>query len=244
MRSIFTITGHTISEHLRSWQFLAELLPAAGIIAVFFKYVPIHGNYDQFAAIVGAYLLLQAILTTALIFTSAAKARSYPVLARLTTRWPFFVGKLLAALLLVFATYALLLAYLLPTRLLSFTPEQDPWFYLLVGSGAMLLNVLTISALTALAMPLISGSAVRLIILALFALSIFSYSVADVPTQLRFLVAPFNALTFPILFTYQLAHNPQFESWTPIALAANLLYLVVALLLAHYFFSRRELLLA
>ena len=244
MRSIFTITGHTISEHLRSWQFLAELLPAAAIVAIFFKYQSDKGTYNEFAAIIGAYTVLQAIITTALIFTSATRARSYPVLARLTTRWPFYVGKLLAAILLVFATYALLLAYLLPTRLLTFAPEQNPWLYLAVGSGAMLLNVVTISAITALAMPLISRSVVRLTILGLLALSVFSYSVADVPTQLRFLVAPFNALTFPMLFTYQLAHNPEYQSWTLLALATNLLYLLIALLLARYFFSRRELLLA
>ncbi len=244
MRSTFTITGHTISEHLRSWQFLAELLPAAAIVAIFFKYASDKGTYNEFAAIIGAYTVLQAVFTTALIFASATKARSYPVLARLTTRWPFFIGKLLAAILLVFATYTLLLAYLLPTRLLSFAPDQNPWFYLPVGSGAMLLNVVTLSTITALAMPLVSRSAVRLTILALFALSVFSYSVADVPTQLRFLVAPFNALTFPFLFTYQLAHNPAFESWTPLALATNLLYLIIALLVARYSFSRRELLLA
>lgn len=244
MRQIFAITGHTISEHFRSWQFLAELLPPAAIIALFFKYVPLNGNYDQFAATIGAYLILQAVLTTALIFSQANRARSYTVLAHLASRWPFLFAKLIASILLVFASYALLLAYLLPTHLLSFAAGENGWLDLLVGSSAMILNVITISAITALAMPVVSGSTVRLIILALLALSVFSYSIADIPTQLRFLVAPLNALTFPFLFTYQLAHHPEFQPWTAVALATNLLYLVLALLLARFFFSRRELLLA
>jgi hypothetical protein len=244
MRQIFTLTGHTLSEHFRSWQFLAELLPPAAIIALFFKYVSQSGNYDQFAATIGAYLILQSVLTTALIFAQANHARSYTVLAHLASRWPFFVAKLLASILLVFASYVLLLAYLLPTRLLSFAPGENAWFDLLLGSGAMLLNVVTICAITALVMPLVSGSTLRLLILTLLALSVFSYSVADIPQPLRFLAAPFNALTFPFLFTYQLAHHPEFQPWTPLALATNLLYLVLALLLARFFFSRRELLLA
>lgn len=244
MRQALVIARHTLAEHIRSWQFLVEVLPAAAIVALFFKYVPLKGNYAQFAAIVGLYLLLQAVVTTALIFSAAARARSYSVLARLERRWPFFLGKLLAAITAVGVTYLLLLAYLLLTRLLGFAAGQDARFLLGMGSLAMLLNVVTVSTFTALVMPLTARALVRYIVLGLFALSVFSYSVADVPSQLRLLVAPFQALTFPILYVYTLAHNPDLSTTSLVALAANVIYLLLALLLARAFFRRRELLFA
>lgn len=233
-----TVARLILASYLRSgWMWGEFVLVLVFFTALFF---PFPENAAYFNGTTTFSLGAIAILGPAIMVRQATSARTYLLLARLTSRAAYSRGLMLAATLLRFPLYLFFLALvLLAHRLIDPTAGALFWGAVGILPNTMLVAVLTISLCAPMATRL-----KRIYFLAWLALMLFSFKpVLAIPSWLEAVLSISQLPLWPVAMCYTLSvtGNPDLLSLLGLLLVAC--YCVIIAFVAGYWLEKRELLL-
>jgi hypothetical protein len=221
----------TIDSYLRSnWYWGEVVLVLAWFAALFF---PFPGTISYFFSVGGSGLYGVAILGSAALVRHSVGARSYIVLAKLSSRAAYSRGLILATLVLRVPLLIMLdgLALLLQ----RITNPDAGW--MLVGSIGVLLNCWLAAALT---VALSSPMATRLIRIIFLAILLVTFTPLE---QIAEFLSLLRTPIFPVAICFAMGTNGQLDWLGLIAIIMQFGYLAGIIWLAGFWLERRELLL-
>ncbi len=242
LNRIWIFTRFTLSEYVRSGRILVELAATIAFWAVFFRdrgLVPI--TLDQFFSLGSVFTLLLTLYTVSSLMSLGERPQSYLLLTRPLGRSGYLIGLYTTALLIVGLMFGILAGLMLIfNRPLDFASIE-----LLKGALPLLLNVALFASLMVLLSPLVLPNSLRLLILALLAIALYSQSWHLWPF-FRF-IEPLQSLLswpiFPALRGFRLAATRDFSGGNIYVPLAQLALTAVLLLAALASFRQRDIIL-
>jgi hypothetical protein len=233
-----TVARLTLASYLRSGWMWGEFV----LVLVFFAalYFPFLESTAYFNGTSNFALGVIAILGPAIMVRQATSARTYLLLARLTSRAAYSRGLMLATAALRIPLYVLFLVLvLLFRRLTDPTAGALVWGAIGIIPNTMLVAVLTVSLYSPIATRL-----KRIYFLAWLALVLFSFRpILSIPTWLETVLSISQIPLWPVAecYTLSVTGNPDLLSLLGLLLIAC--YCLVIALVAGYWLEKRELLL-
>lgn len=233
-----TVARLTLASYLRSGWMWGEFVVVLVFFAVlYFSYME---NVDYFNSTSSFCLGALAILGPTVMVRQATSARTYLLLARLTSRAAYSRGLMLAAAALRIPLYLFLLALvLLLHRLTDPTPAALFWGAIGILPNTILVAVLTVGLCSPMATRL-----KRIYFLAWLALVLFSFKpIFIIPSWLETVLSISQIPLWPIgeCYTLSTTGNPDFFNLLGLLLIAG--YCVLIAFVAGYWLEKRELLL-
>lgn len=233
-----TVARLTLASYLRSGWMWAEFV----LVLVFFAalFFPFPENTAYFNGTTTFSLGAIAILGPAMMVRQATSARTYLLLARLTSRAAYSRGLMLAAALLRLPLYTFFLALvLLAHRLVDPTAGALFWGAVGILPNTILVAVLTIALSTPMATRL-----KRIYFLAWLALVLFSFRpILAIPTWLEAILSISQLPLWPVGICYTLSVTGNADLLSLFGLLLVACYCVIIALVAGYWLEKRELLL-
>lgn len=233
-----TVARLTLASYLRSgWMWAEFMLVLAFFVLLFFPYLESTSYFDGVAmACLGAI----AVLGPAIMVRQATGARTYLLLARLSSRAAYSRGLMLAAAVLRIPLYGFFLALvLLAHRLIDPTPSALLWGALGTLSNTILIALLTVALSTPIATRL-----KRIAFLSWLALVLFSYKpIIALPTWLESVLSLTQIPLWPLAACYTLSLSGNFDLSSLLGLLLLGMYYVLIVLIAGYWLEKCELLL-
>lgn len=233
-----TVARLTLASYARSGLMWGEFV----LILVFFAalYFPFEESALYFNGTGMFCLGALAILGPAIMVRQATSARTYLLLARLTSRAAYCRGLMLAAAALRFPLYLLFLALvLLFHRLTDPIPGVLFWGMIGIVPVTMLVAVLTVGLCSPMATRL-----KRIVFLSWVAVVLFSFKpIVRIPNWLDALLSVTQLPLWPLQASYTLCFTGNFDLLALLGLALLAGYAVLIALIAGYWLEKRELLL-
>jgi len=233
-----TVARLTLASYLRSGWIWGEFV----LVLVFFAmlYFPLLESTASFNGTSTFALGAIAILGPAIMVRQATSARTYLLLARLTSRSAYSRGLMLATATLRFPLYLLFLTFVLLFHRLT-DPTVGGIFW---GAVGIIPNTVLIAVLTVSLCSPIATRFKRICFLAWLALMLFSFRpILSIPTWLETVLSLSQIPLWPAAECYTLSTtgNPGVLSLLGLVLIAC--YCIVIALVAGYWLEKRELLL-
>ncbi|CAA9286964.1 MAG: hypothetical protein AVDCRST_MAG26-3814 [uncultured Chloroflexia bacterium] len=241
LRRVNTFTWLTLKDYVRSGRVLIELTLAVAFWGLFFqKYAGF--TFSQVFHLGGLFTLLLTLYTTSSMLGLADRAQGYILLTRPLGRRGYLLGIYVAAVLVVWLAFALIIVL----TLLVNRPVDFSWRDLLLGGVPTLLNVALLAALMVLISSLVLKNVPRLLLLAALAIALYSNSWPQARSNriLAALQTTFSWLLMPGMKGYQLAETRVYSGGGSAILLAQLAMTVLLLSLALIAFTRRDLILS
>jgi hypothetical protein len=229
----------TLAEYVRSGRFLIELMATVVFWTLFLRQYQV--DLQQFFSITGIFTLLLTLYTTSSLLSLGERPQGYLMLTRPLGRNGYLLGHYVVAVIVVaimFGVVALL------TRIVA--PPFD-WSVAELFKGALplLLNVGLLAALLVLLSSLVLSNTLRLTLLAVLAIALYSNAWHLWP-GFRF-IEPLQSLfswpIYPAIAGFRLATTREFGSEGPYIMLAQLALTVLLVSLALSSFKRRDIIL-
>lgn len=233
-----TVARLILASYLRSGWMWAEFV----LVLVFFAalYFPFTESTIYFNSTSIFCLGALAILGPAIMVRQATSARTYLLLARLTSRAAYSRGLMLAAAVLRLPLYLFFLGLVLIFhRLLD--PAPGPLFWGLIGiiPATMLVAVLTVGLCSPMATRF-----KRIVFLTWVAVMLFSFKpVIPIPNWLDTILSITQLPLWPLQACYTLSFTENFDLFSLLGLLLLAIYTVIIALVAGRWLEKRELLL-
>lgn len=242
LRRIALFVLLTLTEYARSGRILIELTLAVAFWGIFFQNQANFVTLPQLFQLGGIFTLLLTLYTTSSMLSLGDRAQGYIVLTRPLGRRGYLLGLYVAAVLVVWLTYLIIVVL---TTLVS-RPVDLTWRDLLLGSLPTLLNIALLGALMILLSSLVLKNTPRLLLLAALAIALYSNSwpQARANRLIATLQSAFSWLLVPGMKGYQLAQTRVYSSGGAAIILAQVAMTILLLSLALNAFSRRDLILS
>ena len=233
-----TIARLTLASYLRSgWMWGEFVLVLVCFAALFFPYME---NTAYFNGTSNFSLGAIAILGPAIMVRQATSARTYLLLARLTSRAAYSRGLMLAAAVLRLPLYVMyLILVLIAHRLTDATPMSLFW-----GAIGLLPNTIVVAVLTVSLCSPMATRLKRIYFLTWLALVLFSFKpLFPLPHWLEMTLSITQAPLWPIAACLSMSSTGSFDLLGLLGLVILAVYCVVIAWIAGYWLEKRELLL-
>jgi hypothetical protein len=233
-----TIARLTLDSYFRSgWMWTEFVLVLVFFAALFF---PFQEDVPYFYGTSNWDLSAIAILGAAIMVRQATSARTYILLARLSSRASYSRGLMLPTALLRIPIFLfLLLLVLLAHRLINPTADK-----MLVGAAGVLPNTILVSILTVALSSPIATRLKRILFLAWIAVVLFSISpIFKVSTPVLNVLGIVRIPLWPVSACYQVSVSGSIGLTGVLGILFVAVYIIVLNLIAGYWLERRELLL-
>ena len=232
-----TVARLTLASYLRSgWMWGEFVLVLVFLAALFFPYQESTAYFNGTSIF---SLSALAILGPAIMVRQATSARTYLLLARLTSRAAYSRGLMLAAAALRLPLYLLLLALVLLLHRLT-DPGVGPLFWGMLGivPATMLVAVLTVGLCSPMATRL-----KRIVFLCWVTVMLFSFRpIIPIPHWLDLALSVTQLPLWPLQVCYTLSFTGNFDLLTLLGFALLIVYAVLIALVAGNWLEKRELL--
>lgn len=233
-----TVARLTLAGYLRSgWMWAEGVLVLACFAALFFPFMESTAYFNGISTFaLGAI----AILGPAIMVRQATGARTYLLLARLTSRTAYSRGLMLAAAGLRIPLYLLfLILVLLFHRLTDPTPGALFW-----GAVGIIPNTILVAILTVGLCPPMATRLKRIYFLAWLALALFSFKpIIAIPSWLETTLGISQLPLWPVGECYTLSVTGMFSFSSMLSLCLVAGYCLLISLVAGHWLEQRELLL-
>jgi hypothetical protein len=233
-----TVARLTLASYLRSgWMWGEFVLVLVFLAALYFPYEQSVAFFNDSALI---FLAALAVLGPASMVRQATSARTYLLLARLTSRAAYSRGLMLAAALMRAVLYAFLLALvLLLHRLNDVSVEMLFWGAVGIIPVTLLAAIVTVGLCSPIATRL-----KRIYFLAWVALVLFSFKpVIAIPPWLETILSVSQLPLWPVSECYTLSATGNFDLLSLSGLSLIAVYCILIALVAGYWLEKRDLLL-
>ncbi len=242
IRRIAVFTYLTLAEYMRSGRILIELTLAVAFWGLFFQNPRGFLGLTQVFQLSGIFTLLLTLYTASSMLSLGDRAQGYIVLTRPLGRRGYLLGLYIAAVIVVWLTYAVVMALtILVNRPVDFTFRD-----LILGTLPTLLNVALLAALMMLVSSFVLKNVPRLLVLAALAIALYSNSWPQARGNrlIASLQSLFSWLLVPSMKGYQLAQTRVYGNGGAAILLAQLAMTILLLSLALNAFARRDLILS
>ncbi len=242
IRRIAVFTRLTLAEYMRSGRILIELTLAVAFWGLFFQNPRGFLGLTQVFQLSGIFTLLLTLYTASSMLSLGDRAQGYIVLTRPLGRRGYLLGLYIAAVIVVWLTYAVVMALtILVNRPVDFTLRD-----LILGTLPTLLNVALLAALMMLVSSFVLKNVPRLLVLAALAIALYSNSWPQARGNrlIAALQSAFSWLLVPAMRGFQLAETRAYEGGGLAILLAQAAMAVLLISLALIAFSRRDLILS
>lgn len=233
-----TVARLTLESYFRSgWMWGEFVLVLVFFAALFFPFLE---NVSYFYGTSTWGLSAIAVLGTTVMTRQASSARTYTILARLSTRAAYCRGLVLATALLRIPLFLFMCALALLARRLT-NPTLGN---MLVGApGLLIINILVAALTVALTSP-IGTRRKRMLFLAWIAIVLFSASpIFRLPDLVMNVLSIARLPLIPVSISYDIGVNSSIDASALPGFLLVALYIVGLVWLASYWLERRELLL-
>jgi len=234
----FTIARLTLESYFRSGWMWAEFV----LVLVFFAalFFPFQEDVPYFYGTSNWDLSAIAVLGAAIMVRQATSARTYVLLARLSSRASYSRGLMLATAALRIPIFlCMLLLVLLAHRLINPTAEK-----IFIGAISLLPTIILVSVLAVTLSSPISTRLTRIFFLAWIALVLFSLSpVFHIPAQVLNVLAIVRIPLWPISACYKMSVSGIISVIGVLGVVLIGVYIIGLALIAGKWLERRELLL-
>lgn len=233
-----TVARLTLASYLRSgWMWGEFVMVLVFLASLFF---PFEVSTAYFNGTTTFSLGALAILGPIVMVRQATSARTYLLLARLTSRAAYSRGLMLAAALLRIPLYVFFLALVLLThRLTDPTPGALFW-----GAVGIIPNTILVAILTVALCPPIATRLKRIYFLAWVALMLFSFKpIIAIPAWLETVLSVSQIPLWPIVACYTLSVSGNPDLFSALGLLLVACSCVLIMFVAGYWLEKRELLL-
>lgn len=233
-----TVARLTLASYLRSGWMWGEFVMVLAFLAIlFFPYLE---STTYFNGTVTFSLGALAILGPVVMVRQATSARTYLLLARLTSRAAYSRGLMIAAALLRIPLYAFFLALVLLLHRLT-DPTPGPLFW---GAVGIIPNTILVAVLTVALCSPMATRLKRIYFLTWVALLLFSFKpIITIPAWLEALLSVTQIPLWPIIACYTLSASGTFDLLSALGLVLVACLCVLIALVAGYWLEKRELLL-
>lgn len=233
-----TVARLTLESYFRSgWMWTEFVLVLVFFAALFF---PFQEDVSYFYGTSNWDLSAIAILGAAIMVRQATSARTYTLLARLSSRASYSRGLMFAAAVLRMPIFLFMLVLVLLThRLINPTVDK-----LLVGAIGVLPTTILICVLTVTLSSPIATRLKRILFLAWIAVVLFSISpIFELPTSVLNVLGIVRIPLWPIQACYQVSVSGSMSFTGVVGIILVAVYIICLALIAGYWLERRELLL-
>lgn len=239
LRRIWTFTLFTLIEYVRSGRIIIELVATILFWSLFLRQWPV--DMSQFFSLTGILTLLMALYTTAALLSLGERPQGYVMLTRPLGRHGYLISLYFVGLIIV----AIMFVLISGATIVFNRPYDFAWVELLKGALPVLLNVALLSALMVLLSSLVLTNTLRLLLLAVLAVALYSQAWHLWPVY-RF-IEPLQSLfswpVYPALAGFKLATTRDFANGAIYIPLAQLALTVLLLSLALSSFKRRDIIL-
>lgn len=233
-----TVARLTLESYFRSgWMWTEFVLVLVFFAALFF---PFQEDVPYFYGTSNWDLSAIAILGAAIMVRQATSARTYVLLARLSSRASYSRGLMLASAILRIPIFLfMLLLVLLAHRLIN--PTADKMFF---GAIGVLPNTILVSVLAVTLSSPMATRLKRILFLAWIAVVLFSISpIFAIPSSVLNILGIVRIPLWPISACYHVSVSGTFDVAGVIGMLFEATYIIGLALIAGYWLERRELLL-
>lgn len=233
-----TVARLTLASYLRSgWMWAEFVLVLAFFAALYFPFMESTAYFNGTSNFsLGAI----AIVGPAIMVRQATSARTYLLLARLTSRTAYSRGLMLAAAFLRIPLYLLFLTLVLLAHRLT-DPTPDALFWGMVG---LLPNTILVAVLTVCLCSPMATRLRRIYFLGWVALVLFSFKpLIPLPSWLEAALSISQFPLWPVAANYTLSVAGEFDLLNLLALGLTVVYWILLAVIAGYWLEKRELLL-
>lgn len=239
LRRIWTFTSFTLTEYVRSGRVLIELVATVIFWTVFLRQYPV--DLGQFFSLTGIFTILMTLYTTASLLSLGERPQGYTLITRPLGRHGYLLGLYFVAVIVVSVMFALTTII---TRVVQ-PPFDFSFGQWLRGTLPLVLNIGLLSALMVLLSSLVLSNRLRLVLLAVLAIALYSQAWHLWPF-FRF-VEPLQSIfswpIYPAIAGFRLATTRDWSGGARYIPVAQLALTVLLLSLALSAFKRRDLIL-
>ncbi|HEX6292310.1 MAG TPA: hypothetical protein VFZ66_24195 [Herpetosiphonaceae bacterium] len=239
LRRIFTFTGFTLSEYMRSGRIIIELVASILFWGLFLREWTV--GLEQFFSLTGIFTLLMALYTTASLLSLGERPQGYVILTRPLGRSGYLISLYLVALAVVLIMFALISALTIAIN----RPFDFIWTEFFKSVVPLLLNVALLSSLIVLLSGLVLPNVLRLLLLAVLAVALYSQA-WHLSSVYRY-IEPFQSLfswpIYPAMAGFKLATSRDWSGGAIYIPLAQLALTVLLISLALISFKRRDIIL-
>ena len=242
VRRLTIFTRLTLTEYIRSGRILIELTLAIAFWGLFFQNPRGFLSLTQVFQLSGIFTLLLTLYTSSSMLGLGDRAQGYIVLTRPLGRRGYLLGLYIAAVLVVWLAFLVIVVLtLIVNRPIDLTVRD-----LLLGAVPTLLNIALLAALMMLVSSLVLKNTPRLVLLAILAIALYSNSwpQARANRVLAALQSIFSWVLVPAMRGFELAQNRSYGTGDAAILLAQLAMTVLLLSVAMIAFARRDLILS
>lgn len=239
---IATFARFAFAEHIRSGRILIELAGTVAFWTVFFRdrgLAPL--TLDVFFSLASIFALLLTLYTSSTLLSVGERPQGYLLLTRPLGRHGYLLG-----LYLVACFVALLMFAALTTLTWLFNRPLDfSMLELAKGSLPLVLNIALAAALMTLMSALVLPNVLRLGILAILAITLYSqtWHLSPVFRYIQPIQSILSWLIYPPLRAFRLASTRDFGATDVYVFAGQIVLTSILLGLALFSFSRRDVIL-
>jgi len=233
-----TVARLTLASYLRSgWMWGEFVLVLACFAALFFPFLESTAYFNGTATF---SLSALAILGPVFMVRQATSARTYLLLARLTSRAAYSRGLMMAAAVLRIPLYAFFLALVLLAHRLT-DPTAGALFW---GGVGIIPNTILVAVLTVALCSPIATRLKRIYFLAWVALMLFSFKpIIAIPAWLETVLSVSQIPLWPIVACYTLSVTGNADLFSLLGLLLVACSCALIAFVAGYWLEKRELLL-
>jgi hypothetical protein len=239
LRRLWTFTRFTLTEYIRSGRIIIELVASILFWGLFLREWTV--GIEQFFSLTGIFTLLMALYTTASLLSLGERPQGYVILTRPLGRSGYLLGLYFVALMVVLTMFVLVSALTITLN----RPFDFLWNDFLTSTLPLLLNVGLLSSLIVLLSSLVLPNVLRLALLAVLAIALYSqaWHLSPVYRFIEPLQSLFSWPIYPAIAGFKLATSRDWSGGGQYIPLAQLALTVLLLSLALISFKRRDVIL-
>jgi hypothetical protein len=239
LRRLGTYIRFTLTDYLRSGRIIIELVASVLFWGLFLRDRIL--GMEQFFSLTGIFTLLMALYTTAALLSIGERPQGYVILTRPLGRSGYLLGLYLSALIIVCTMFVLVSGLTIVFN----RPFDFIWRDLLRSAVPLLLNVALLSSLVVLLSALVLPNVLRLALLAVLAVALYSqaWHLSPVYQFIEPLQSLFSWPIYPAMAGFKLATSRDWSTGAIYIPLAQLALVVLLLSLALIAFKRRDVIL-
>ncbi|MBV9789928.1 MAG: hypothetical protein JOZ51_17200 [Chloroflexi bacterium] len=239
LRRLWTFTRFTLTEYIRSGRIIVELVAVILFWGLFLREWTI--GSEQFFSLTGIFTLLMALYTTAALLSLGERPQGYVMLTRPLGRTGYLLGLYFVALIVVLTMFAVVSALTITFN----RPFDFLWNEFFMSVVPLLLNVALLSSLIVLLSALVLPNVMRLFLLAVLAIALYSqaWHLSPVYRFIEPLQSLFSWPLYPAMAGFKLATSRDWTGGGYYIPLAQLALTVLLISLALISFKRRDVIL-
>ena len=244
LRRILTFTQFTLTEYIRSGRIIIEVIATMLFWALFLRQYPV--DLSQFFSLAGIFTLLLTMYTTTALLNLGERPQGYTLITRPLGRHGYLISHYFVALVVVIAMFVLItLVTVLYNQLIFKTAFTFSFVEVLKGAVPLLLNVALLSSLMVLLSSLVLSNTLRLVVLAILAIALYSqaWHLSPIFPTIQPLQSLFSWPLYPAIAGFKLATTREFAGGARYIPLAQLALTVLLISLALSAFKRRDIIL-